>query len=155
MTGRWLLLIGVTICVAGCGGGTSQAQKEAFDAKIAAQREQDAAEKKQNPDSNLDRKEAEVGVGKSTRNLSGDEINETVAAPVKTLFNVKEDLAFKFLDVNLRQYEALHGRMPESHEEFMREIADKMSPKLPKLNPGERYEWDPIEKKLYVWIQKK
>lgn len=103
----------------------------------------------------LVRVEAVAGVGKRGENLRGEGTNELIAAAPKALFDTEQKLKFMQVKQALDVFEIQKNRYPESHEEFVKEIIEHYNLKLPELHEGERYEWDPKEKKLYAWKFKK
>ncbi|MEE3372213.1 MAG: hypothetical protein VX346_22960 [Planctomycetota bacterium] len=92
---------------------------------------------------------AGVGVGRRSRSL--DKRSGPVVEPLKSLVATKERLAF---DVQLKQamnlYQATHGRLPQSHDEFMTQIVAFNKIKLPALPAGHKYLFDPQRGELMV-----
>jgi len=93
---------------------------------------------------------AEGGVGKQGKSLQGDDVNQTIATPARVLFDFKQDAKFIVVQHTVNAYEALNGKVPQTHEAFMKEIIEANNIKLPELSEGEKYVWVPEEKKLYV-----
>ena len=92
---------------------------------------------------------AGVGVGQRGRSL--DNRSGPVVEPIKSLVATKERLAF---DVQLKHamnlYKATHGRLPQSHDEFMTQIVAFNKIKLPVLPKGHKYLFDPQRGELMV-----
>ena len=95
---------------------------------------------------------AEVGVGikgKSLENETG--IGQMIASPAVTLFRVKEKAVFEIqIPQAMHLNEALEGRKPRSHEEFMQKIIDANRIALPKLPDGQVYKYHPDDGQLWV-----
>jgi hypothetical protein len=91
---------------------------------------------------------AQVGVGKK-----GEGYGEMVPylKPAATYWKIKEKIVFEIaIPKTMQLYEALHGRKPKSHEEFMEEIVKKNKIKLPELKDGLEYQYDPELGELMV-----
>ncbi len=95
---------------------------------------------------------AEVGVGikgKSLENETG--VSQMIAAPAVALFKTKEKIAFEIqIPHAMNLYEALEGRKPRSHEEFMQKIVEFNKINLPKLPEGQVYKYHPDDGQLWV-----
>ena len=64
---------------------------------------------------------------------------------------VKENAAYNILVKHaLQLYKATNGKVPQSHDEFMREIIEKQQIELPELPAGHRYVFDPEQEQLMV-----
>lgn len=68
-----------------------------------------------------------------------------ISTPLSLYFGVKIKLEKIKLDQTLQHYKTLHGKPPQTHKEFMKEIIKKGKIKLPELRDGERYQFDPDE----------
>lgn len=116
----------------------------------AAQIKQEAQEAPQEvtPDESEDfeRQVAEVGVGKSGRNYGGGVISE----PIKQYFQVGDRMQLLNMTHAMNLYKAEHGRLPQTHDEFMDKIIKANSIALPELPEGERYVYDPQRGELMV-----
>lgn len=100
---------------------------------------------------NVERVEAKAGVGIKGQGLNQEHINQTIAAPVKSLFAFEQKAVFDFqIKPTLELYKATNGNYPKTHEEFMTKIIQQNQIKLPELPPGERYVWDPQQAQLMV-----
>ena len=93
----------------------------------------------QNEGGQFDREVAQVGVGKKGQNYGGGMISE----PVRQYFRAQEQITFLTIHKNLRTFKALKNRLPQSHEEFMKEIVEAGGLSLPELPAGARYRYDP------------
>lgn len=92
---------------------------------------------------------ADVGVGQKGRSLQPG----FLTTPVQVYFRSQEHVAFRIqVPHALQLFEAEHGRKPESHEEFWREIIEKNGIRLPQLPPGHRYVYDPQQGQLMVEV---
>lgn len=98
-----------------------------------------------------ERQVAVAGVGKKGSRYGGGIITE----PVSQYFGMRERITFISIQKAMRTFEALHERLPESHEEFMKEIVQESGLQLPSLWEGERYEYDPEVGELMVVRPKK
>jgi hypothetical protein len=100
------------------------------------------------PPTTPERVAAETGVGAKGRDYGGGMITE----PARQYWRVQERIIFdvqipKALDL----YKGLHdNKAPATHDEFMKEIIQENSIKLPKLPPGEKYIYDPEKAELFV-----
>jgi hypothetical protein len=90
---------------------------------------------------------AEAGVGVKGRTLTGKGYLQTV---FRTKFQTEQRLEFMKIEHALNLFEGMHGRKPESHEEFMKEIVKFNQIQLPRLPEGEKYVYDPADGELYV-----
>jgi len=93
---------------------------------------------------------AKGGVGKEGQSLRGDDVNQTISQPARVLFDFKQDAKFLVVQHTLNAYEAYNGKVPQTHEAFMKEIIEEHNITLPELPEGHKYVWDPKEKKLFV-----
>ncbi len=92
---------------------------------------------------------ADVGVGQKGSSLQPG----FLTTPVYVYFRSKEHMAFRIqVPQALQLFEAEHGRKPQSHEEFWREIIEKNNIQLPRLPPGHRYVYDPQRGELMVEV---
>lgn len=84
--------------------------------------------------------EAKVGVGKKGEGYGN---NVPILKPAATFWKAKEKIAFEIaIPKAMQLYEALNGRKPKSHQEFMDEIISKNRIKLPELKEGLEYFYD-------------
>jgi hypothetical protein len=103
--------------------------------------------------------EAAVGVGLKGNSL--DDIGENdprgiIAYPAIAYFKTKEKIVFEIqLPHACNIWEAINGRNPRNHEEYMRVIVDENKIKLPELPYGMVYEYRPDTNKLWVVAEKK
>ncbi len=89
---------------------------------------------------------AEAGVG-----VKGDTLEyNTIQAPAKAYFQIREKAAFLQVDQAINLYRGLEGRLPQSTEEFMEKIIRANNIQLPELAPGSRYVWDVEKGELMV-----
>ena len=143
---RVIRLTSVLLCVSliaqiGCDGG-SEAELE-NDEMVAAPTP---------PPKPFEARVAEVGVGikgQSLRDETG--VGKIIAQPVMTLFTTKEKIAFEIQLPNaMNVFEALNGRKPETHEEFMQKIIKENQIPLPKLPQGQVYRYHTDDAQLWV-----
>ena len=75
-----------------------------------------------------------------------------LAGMVRSRVSVEQKLIFQEIKRAMEFYKATNGNYPRSHEEFMREIIEpnKSVLRLPELQPGERYVYDPQDAELYI-----
>lgn len=90
-------------------------------------------------DENTDSTVAQVGFGKKGHYDSNDYISTTVGAR----FRAEEAITLSLVVNAMQQYKALHGAFPKTHDEFMSEIVKLNNIRLPELNEGEEYLYDP------------
>ena len=104
------------------------------------------------PTAPFEAKKAGVGVGKSSQALEKHgTTGDVVAGPAKVLFRTKEKIVFEIqIPQALNLYKAEHGKGPQSHEEFMEKIIRANRIQLPKLPPGQRYEFNVEKQELWV-----
>ncbi|MCY2985389.1 MAG: hypothetical protein NTY15_17315 [Planctomycetota bacterium] len=131
----------VVFCIAGC---KPEADRIRDDEAAAA------AVPAQEPQMQNQVAKAGVGVqGNSLDSIQGNDPRMLIAGPVKTFFQVKERIVF---DIQLKQMEqtfnAINGRNPKSHEEYMKEVVGQI--KLPKLPDGMVYRYHPEANELWV-----
>jgi hypothetical protein len=95
---------------------------------------------------------AEAGVGKQGQSLRGETGPGTIlSAPVLALFHTKQKIAFEIqIPHALNLYEALEGRKPASHAEFMTKIIQANQIQLPELPEGQEYRYHPDDGQLWV-----
>lgn len=101
----------------------------------------------------LPAQKAGVGVGIKGDSLDGvpdQSPGGILAAPVKAYFRTKERAVFEIqIPQMLNLYKALHGKSPQSHDEFMKELeANRIQ--LPKLPEGMRYIYKVDLEELWV-----
>ncbi len=77
-------------------------------------------------------------------------VTSPVLAGVEAYGPLAEQVAKLGVDHSLNIFNALNGRYPKDHDEFMREIIKKNNMQLPKLPYGARYEYDVANHKLVV-----
>lgn len=71
-----------------------------------------------------------------------------ISEPVRQRFSVQHRIVFLNLERAEKLYQASEGRMPESHEEYMKEIVEQNDIELPELQPGWEYYYDARDKEL-------
>jgi hypothetical protein len=98
-----------------------------------------------------ERVEAQVGVGKKGRRLEDERLVQTIVTPAVALFRTRERLVFEVqIPQALKMYEALNGKKPATHDEFMEQIVQANKIPLPTLPSGHRYVYDPQTGQLMV-----
>ena len=99
---------------------------------------------------------AKVGVGvqgNSLDDIKGNDPRMLIAGPAKALFNTKEKIVFDIeLPKSAQLFNALQGRDPKTHEEYMKEVVGQI--KLPKLPAGKIYRYHPDTNELWVESEK-
>jgi hypothetical protein len=92
---------------------------------------------------------AGVGSGKKGRSL--DQHEGIIVTPAKTLFAAKEKIKFEIeIPSAIQTFDALEGRGPKTHEEFMEKVIKAYNIELPELPAGHKYVYDPATKILMV-----
>ncbi len=89
---------------------------------------------------------AAAGVGEKGRGYGGGILTE----PIRQRFLIEHQLTFNSVKQVLDLYKAEHGRHPESHEAFMKEIIEANQIQLPELPAGDEYWYDPERGELMV-----
>jgi hypothetical protein len=100
-----------------------------------------------------ERVKADVGVGKRGRSLDDYDsgVEAVIAGPAKAYFGFREKAVFQIqIPQAMQFFKAAQGRAPKSHEEFMSQIIEANSIRLPELNPGTKYVYDPEKEELMV-----
>lgn len=97
-------------------------------------------------------KVAEVGVGASTQNLENQgAIGQAISTPATAFFRTKERIVFEIqIPKVMGLFQALEGRLPKSHDEFMQKIIKENQISLPKLPDGQVYLYHPDDGQLWV-----
>jgi hypothetical protein len=119
---------------------TREPQREPPAATAASQAAQRAAIKPQAIE------KATVGVGKKGRGYGGD----IVTQPLQTRFRAEERLRLLTVDHALKLFQAEHGKLPKSHDEFMDKIIRANQIQLPALPFGDQYWYDAEAGQLMV-----
>ena len=74
-----------------------------------------------------------------------------IVTPAKTYFIAKEKIKFEIeIPKALQLFDALEGRGPNTHEEFMEKVIKAYNIELPELPEGHKYVYDPMTKTLMV-----
>jgi len=101
------------------------------------------------PDDEGVRSKAVAGdnVGRKGRNYGGG----IITTPIAAYFSVRDRIVMQQVEYALKLFKAEHGRVPESHEEFMEKIIEANTIKLPELlRQDEKYVYDPQQGMLMV-----
>jgi hypothetical protein len=143
---RWSWLVFGSIAVSAWGCKPEEVRQQEIAAEQAAAKAAAAQPAMQN-------QVAGVGVGVQGRSLEGgSDYNPAkfVSGPAAAYFRTKEKIVFDIqIPHTLNAFQALHGRFPKSHEEYMREIVGTQI-KLPKLPAGMAYRYHPETNELWV-----
>ena len=95
---------------------------------------------------------AEVGVGSkgsSYAKPTGGPM-DFITVPISAGFRARERISFLLIDDAMNKFRAIHDRVPDSHEEFMKEIVQESRIALPQLPPNQEYSYDPSDGELKV-----
>ncbi len=93
---------------------------------------------------------ARVGVGVQGKDYGTPDAG-LITTPIAAYFGAREQIVFNIqIPDAMRTFQALNGRYPKSHEEFMKEIIQAGSIKLPDLPEGAKYVYDPQQHELTV-----
>ncbi len=97
---------------------------------------------------------AGVGVkGNSLDDIGDNDPRLLIAGPAKAYFNVREKIVFEIeLPRSAQLFNALQGRDPKTHEEYMKEVVGQI--KLPQLPPRMVYKYHPDTNELWVEAEK-
>lgn len=71
-----------------------------------------------------------------------------ITEPLRQYFLTQHRIIFLNLQHAEQLYKGTHGRMPSSHEEYMREIIEFNEIQLPELDPGWDYYYDATDEQL-------
>jgi hypothetical protein len=98
-----------------------------------------------------------VGVkGDSLNDIQGNDPRLLIAGPVKAYFNVREKVVFEIgLPKAEQMFNALNGRNPKSHDEYMKEVVKANAISLPELPQGMVYRYHVDTNELWVEAEKK
>ncbi len=100
---------------------------------------------------------AKVGVGvqgNSLDSIKGNDPRMLIVGPAKAFFNTKERIVFDIeLPRSAQLFNALQGRDPKTHDEYMKEVVGKIQ--LPKLPDGKVYKYHPDTNDLWVENERK
>ncbi len=95
---------------------------------------------------------AKVGVGvqgSSLDSIKGNDPRMLIVGPAQAYFKTKERIVFDIeLPRSAQLFNALQGRDPKTHDEYMREVVGKIQ--LPKLPDGKVYKYHPDTNDLWV-----
>lgn len=93
------------------------------------------------------REKAAAGAGKKGRGYGGGPISE----PARQYFRIRERAVFDIqIPHALRMYQAVNGKGPADHDEFMEKIVRENSISLPELPAGKKYVFDPDKGELMI-----
>ena len=102
----------------------------------------------QDPEPKSKTGKAKVGVGKKGEGY-GNRV--PILKPAATFWRVQEKIAFEIaIPKTLQLFEAIQGRKPKSHDEFMEKIIKEGKIKLPELEEGLEYFYDSQSGELMV-----
>lgn len=139
--GRWWWTAGLAIAVTlGCDDGSGADQP--YQPPVVEEDELPPMEAQR----------AAVGVGQSSRRLSdGSAVEQAVGYQAAAYFNAKERIVFEVQLVQAAKlFEAVEGRKPDSHEEYMDKVVKANNILLPKLPENMRYRYLPEDGQLWV-----
>jgi len=96
---------------------------------------------------------ATVGVGKQGKSLEDNTgVGGMVSGPVSAFFKTKQKVIFEIaIPQAMNLFQALEGRMPKSHQEFMDKIITANKIQLPELPAGQVYRFNVEKKELWVY----
>lgn len=77
-------------------------------------------------------------------------ITNPITGALEAYEPLKQRTAELAIEHSVRLYQAEHGHFPKNHDEFMTQIIQRNSIKLPKLSGGKRYEYDVENHRLMV-----
>ena len=100
---------------------------------------------------------AQAGVGAQGQRVAAvDERNPNnpariITTPISAMFRTEQRIIFDLqIAPAMNLFRATHDRLPNSHEEFMREIIQANNISLPQLPAGQEYVYDPQRGELMV-----
>ncbi len=101
----------------------------------------------------IEAQEALAGVGKEGQLLRDhSDTQKIISGPLSAYLHVKQVAALEIqIPQALNLFQATNGRLPKSHEEFMKEIVEFNQIKLPELPAGAVYRFNTQEGKLWVY----
>lgn len=90
---------------------------------------------------------AAAGVGKKGQGYGGGLVSE----PARQYFRIRERVVFQVqIPQALNAYKAIHGKPPQTHDEFMAAIIKENDIQLPDLQPGKKYLFDSEKGELMI-----
>jgi len=97
-----------------------------------------------------ERVKADIGMtGKGQYGQGGGEKPmDIILVPVSQNFLIRERIALQQIEYAEKMYKAEHEKLPDTHEEYMRDVLQGMP--LPKLPAGHKYVYDPKEQQLMI-----
>lgn len=134
------------LLLAGCGGCLPPPEEDVSTATDEPQAVTEDTTKKDSNASDEERVKAETGVGRRGRGYGGGMVTE----PIRQYFRVQQRMQFILMEKAIRDYKTLNGRMPKTHDEFMKEIITANAIRLPDLPDGEEYIYDSEQEELMV-----
>ena len=103
----------------------------------------------------VEAQQALAGVGKEGQSLRDhSDVQKIISGPISAYLHVKQyaELEIKIPHA-LSLFQASNGRLPKSHDEFMREIVEANQIRLPELPAGAVYRFNTEEGKLWVYAE--
>ena len=103
--------------------------------------------------SDIQAQKASAGVAKKGQSLRDKQgVAKIIAGPMAAMANVEQMVTF---DIQVKKaidlYQALEGKLPKDHEEFMEKIIRANRIQLPELPPGAVYHFNTEEGQLWVY----
>ncbi len=116
----------------------------------------ESPEEETKPEGEVAYKEAVVGVGKKGKKLEKEKgIGKAIVTPAVALFRFKQKAVFEIqIPHAMNLYKATHGNFPKTQQEFDSKIVKANNIKLPELEEGQKYFYDPSTGKLMVEYRK-
>lgn len=105
------------------------------------------------PPAKPERVKADVGEGKKGRSLDKYDtgVQAAIAGPAKAYFGFREKAIFQIqIPQAMQLYKGTHGSAPKTHDEFMSQIIEANKIKLPELQSGRKYVYDPEKEELMI-----
>jgi len=85
-----------------------------------------------------------------TQTATGERATEIITAPLTAMFRTQQRIVLQQIEGGKNFFRGEHGRLPNSHEEFMEKIIAANNIKLPQLPPNEEYFYDAADGELKV-----
>lgn len=99
------------------------------------------------PDTVSSREKAAAGAGKKGQGYGGGPISE----PARQYFRIRERAVFDIqIPQALKMFNAINGKGPADHEEFMKKIVGENNISLPELPAGKKYVFDTEKGELMI-----
>jgi hypothetical protein len=85
------------------------------------------------------------------KGIAGNEMGKGIlATPARVYLRIPDRVLFLNLENTMKLYKGEHGALPKTHEDFMRDIVEAYSIKLPELPDDSHYIYVPDKEELMI-----